>query len=202
METNNQQLNTDSPRNGRRPLRVGFDLDGVLLYNPARIMRLPIATFKRIFVPKRKKKFLIPRSFISKIIWEALHLSSLFIAPGFDEIETLVKKGKITAYIVTGRYHFLDTNTKRWIDKLNRQHIFSGVHINIRDEQPHVFKARAIDELKLDIFIEDNWDIVEHLSKKTKVRILWIYNIFDRIIDYPHKFSNLKKAISSLKKNV
>jgi len=45
----------------KRPLRVGFDLDGVLLYNPARIARPLVAFVKKHFLKKRTKLFLYPK---------------------------------------------------------------------------------------------------------------------------------------------
>jgi len=57
-----------------------------------------------------------------------------------------------------------------------------------------------INKLDLDIFVEDNWDIVKHLKMKNeKLKIYWIYNIFDRSINYKYKFSSLKNVINYLK---
>lgn len=186
----------------RRPLRVGFDLDGVLLYNPVRIVRLPISIVKRLFFKKRHKKFIIPKGPVSKFLWRSAHWTSMFIAPGFDKIETLVQSGKIEAYIITGRYNFLESDFKTWLKKLNRKNIFSGTYINKKNEQPHLFKERMIKDLKLDVFIEDNYDIVEHLVKKTRSRIFWIYNFLDRGIIHPYKFSGLKTALDKITKTI
>ncbi|KXK10326.1 MAG: hypothetical protein UZ22_OP11002000840 [Microgenomates bacterium OLB23] len=43
-----------------KKLKVGFDLDGVVLYNPARIVRAPVVRFKHIFLPKKEKVFYVP----------------------------------------------------------------------------------------------------------------------------------------------
>ena len=56
-----------------------------------------------------------------------------------------------------------------------------------------------IKKLNLDIYVEDNWDIVRKIKdQKSKIKILWIYNILDRNIKYKHKFSSLKKVIDHL----
>lgn len=70
-----------------------------------------------------------------------------------------------------------------------------GVHFNADDEQPHEFKERMIHKLRLDMYIEDNFDIVEHISKNPKVQIVWIYNILDRHIQFSKKAPTLLKAI-------
>lgn len=183
-----------------KPLKVGFDLDGVLLYNPARILRLPITLFKRIFIKKRQKKFLVPSSPFSKFIWKTLHWSSLFIAPGFEEIEKLAKKGAIEAYIISARYNFLQDDFHHWIKKLNKNSPFTGIHFNEKNEQPHLFKEKMLHKLGLDVFVEDNYDIVSHLNGKTQTKIFWIYNFLDRAIDHSYKFANLSKAVEQIKK--
>ncbi len=183
-----------------RPLRVGFDLDGVLLYNPARIARFPIAIFKRLFLRKRRIKFYYPKRPWEKGLWRVFHWSSLFVAPGFDEIKRLVEKGKIEAYLVTARYSFLENDLKWWLKRMKIDHTFAGIHHNKKDEQPHLFKERMIKDLDLDVFVEDNFDIVKHLTQKTKAKIFWIYNILDRMIEHPHKFPTLKKTIERIVK--
>ena len=184
----------------KKQLRVGFDLDGVLLYNPARIVRPIVAAVKNIIFKKKKVSFYFPKSKLEKFIWLGFHKSSLFIAPGFKEILKLIKGKKIKACIVSSRYSFLKEDFEKWLKKLNVHHLFSGIYFNQKDKQPHIFKEELIKKLKLDIFIEDNWDIVNYLNVKcqmlnVKTKILWIYNLFDRNISYFYKFSSLKKTV-------
>ncbi len=197
-----------------RPLRVGFDLDGVLLYNPARIIRPIVAIFKNIFVKKKRHTFIIPKSPLQQKVWSLLHLSSMFIAPGFQDVKKLIEEGKIEAYIITARYSFLKDDFVKWQKKMNAQKYFKACYSNENDEQPHLFKERMIKELDLDLFIEDNWDIVSHLHNnmslkngetdptKLKPKIFWIYNIMDRNIEHPFKYPYLKKAVKELQKMV
>ncbi len=184
----------------KKPLKVGFDLDGVLLYNPARLARLPITLFKHAFFKKRAKKFIIPNHPISKFIWSLAHWTSLFVSPGFDQIEKMVKQGKIDAYIISGRYSFLENDFQRWANRLNKAGIFTEMHFNKNDEQPHLFKEKLIKKLDLDVFIEDNWDIVSYLAKRGRTKIFWVYNIFDRNISHSYKFPGLKKAVERLRR--
>lgn len=186
----------------KKPLKVGFDFDGVLLYNPTRIVRAPVVLFKHFFMPRREKKFTIPKGKIAKFAWQLAHLSSFMIAPGLDEIERLVRAGKIEAHIITARFDFLEHDFKKKLQQVNKSGIFTSAHFNKKNEQPHMFKERMINELKLDAFIEDNYDIVNYLSKKQVAKVLWIYNIFDRNISHPYKFPNLRKAVERLKKSL
>ena len=182
-----------------RPLRVGFDLDGVILYNPARIIRPIVTGVKRLIMKKRKTSFYIPNTPFEKFIWYLLHKSSLFVSPGYSEIKKLVKNNSIEAYLITSRYSFLKKDFESWKKKLSAETVFVQCFMNEHNEQPHKFKEKMVQSLKLDVFIEDNWDIVEHLSKKCPdTRILWIYNIFDRGVTYPYRFNLLNKAVKAL----
>ena len=102
----------------RQPLKVGFDLDGVLLYNPARIFRPVIVFFKQLFLPEEKDKFHLPKTGLEKFIWWILHKSSFMPAPGLKDIESLVEKKQIKAYIVSARYESLKSDFNSWIKKI------------------------------------------------------------------------------------
>ncbi len=183
-----------------KPLRIGFDLDGVLLYNPVRTARLPVSIIKQLISPKKQLKFIIPKDPFSKFLWHAAHWTSLFIQPGYKELTELMKKGKIEGYLISARYDFLSDDFERWKKKLKTDGTFTGVYMNLKNEQPHHFKTRMVKELDLDIFVEDNLDIVRSLSKETRAKVFWIYNLFDRATDYPYKFPDLKRAIAQIEK--
>lgn len=181
-------------------LRVGFDMDGVLLYNPARIIRPIIALIKSVFLQKKSLTFYYPKSNYEKLFWRLVHKSSIYNAPGLHEISRLVKTGKIEAYLITARYNFLGAGVKKWVKKNKLENTFKEVIYNSENEQPHEFKERIIKKLKLDIYIEDNLDIVNHLTKTTQAKIFWIYNIFDRGVIFPQKYPHLASAMEEMKK--
>jgi hypothetical protein len=178
-----------------KPLKVGFDLDGVLLYNPTRVIRPLVSVVKRALLHKRKLKFYYPKTSVEKVFWALAHKSSIYTAPGLEEITRLVEEGKIEAYLITARFAFLGPGVQRWVKKKHLEKTFTGVYYNAANEQPHEFKERMIKKLKLDLYVEDNFDIVQYLKEKTSARVLWIYNIFDSTTPFPHKFPHLKDAI-------
>jgi len=184
----------------KKQLRVGFDLDGVLLYNPARIIR-PLMSFVKKYILKRDlNKFYYPKNRIEKFIWWFLHKSSLWPSSGIKDLIKLIEQKKIKAYVVSARYELLENDFNDWIKIIDPNKKFSGYFYNNKNDQPQFFKEKMINKLDLDIFVEDNWDIVKHLKMKNeKLKIYWIYNIFDRSINYKYKFSSLKNVINYLK---
>ena len=139
------------------------------------------------------------------MFWEILHESSIFPAKGVDLLKKLVNDEKIEAHLVTARYSFLDDHLYNWLDKYNLRTIFKTITLNNEDEQPHLFKEKIIKKYKLDIFIEDNFDIVKYLAQNSKLktqnstlRIFWIYNILDRWNNFPNKFPYLEKALEEI----
>lgn len=177
------------------PLRIGFDMDGVLLYNPGRIIRPFISSLKRLLLMKKKLTFYYPKTPYEKVFWRFVHKSSIFNAPGLSEITKLVHEGKIEAYLITARYNFLGSSVENWVKKNKLETTFKGVFYNSKDEQPHKFKEHMVKKLGLDMYVEDNYDIVNHLSETTSAEVLWIYNILDRGTVFPKKFPHLRHAI-------
>lgn len=188
----------------KNKLKVGFDLDGVILYNPVRIIR-PVISFikrKKVIIKRDHLHFYYPKSNWEKTLWRLFHKSSIFQAKGLDDIKRLVDDGKIEAYIITARFGYLENDFNNWLKKINADKIFKKCYINAKNEQPHLFKKRMISELNLDVFVEDNWDIVEYLDKNKKTKALWIYNIFDYKIEYKYRFPNLYQAVQEISKMV
>ncbi len=194
----------------KKILKVGFDLDGVILYNPIRLVR-PIAKsfkpFKSFFLKQKKELFYFPKTKIEQFLFRLLHKTSFIPDPALNDIKKLVIAKEIEAYIVTGRYSFLKKDSDIWLKKIKAKTIFKECFQNKNDLQPNKFKEKMIKKLNLDVYIEDNWDIVQKLEKsplrqgysgQAKVKIFWLTNILDRHIPYQYKFNNLKEALKNL----
>ena len=188
----------------KTPLKIGFDLDGVLLYNPARIFRPVTIVAKSILRQKKQTKteFYYPKTEFEKILWNIVHWSSLYIADGYDEIIKLSDNKNIQSYIITSRYDCLKKDFERWLEKMHADTVFTAAFHNKNNLQPHVFKAQKIKELGLDFFVEDNWDIVQHINNNTHAKGLWISNAFDKSIPYNEKFMSLKEAMAFIKQTI
>lgn len=182
----------------KRKLVIGFDFDGVIVYNPFRLVRAPWAYFKNKVLKKRQLSFFYPVNKFQKIIWRIMHDSSILPAKGKDKLAQLIKSQEIEAHLITGRYSFLDNHLHNWLNKYRMKSFFKSINCNKKDQQPHLFKEEKIKKLNLDIYIEDNWDIVQYLAKNTKAKIFWIYNLVDRGRDYRYKYPYLEKALDEI----
>jgi hypothetical protein len=179
-------------------VRIGVDFDGVVAYNPFRLIRAPVKWFKKRFLGISKTTFFVPKTPAERLIWIIIHESSFFPARGTKLLNGLATNPSYEFHLVTGRYGFLKNNLMKWLKRYHLDATFKTININENCEQPHIFKDKMINKLKLDAFIEDNLDIVRYLENKSKTKILWIFNIFDRKQVYPHKFPYLESALKNI----
>lgn len=182
----------------KKRIVIGVDFDGVVAYNPFRVIRAPIAYVKKNILGIKKTKFYIPQSSLEKILWIILHESSVFPANGVELLRELVEQDIVEAHLVTARFHFLQDRLYRWLRRYDLERVFASITVNERDEQPHLYKERVVTSKRFDYFIEDNLDIVAHLAKTTETDILWIYNLLDRFHPYEKKFPYLKQALEHI----
>ena len=190
----------------KEKIKVAFDMDGVLLYNPSRIFRTLISKSKKAnLFPRKELEFYHPQNKFEKWFWLFLHKSSFKIANGFKKLEKMVKAGDLEIYIVSGRFSCLQNDSKKWLKKLNKKNMFKGIYFNDCDQDPHVFKEKMLKELQVDYFVEDNWDVVNYLHHKLELKnqkpeIWWVTNLFDQTIEYPHKYLSFKSVLNDLRK--
>lgn len=181
-----------------KKIRVGVDFDGVVAYNPARILRGYVKWFKRRVLGITRLSFMVPKNPVVKLLWILIHESSVFPARGIGLLKTLAAEDRYEFYLITGRFPILERSLRRWLKRNKLEVLFKTVCINTKEEQPHLFKQAKIEELNLDYYIEDNLDIVEYLSGKTKTKVFWIYNVADRNRPYQNKFPYLEKALEAI----
>ena len=182
-------------------IKIGFDMDGVLLENPSRIFRSLISRSKKAHLfPRKELEFYHPESALEKWLWLMVHKSSFRLAPGFIELEKLHAEGKLELYVVSARFACLSSDTSRWVKRLNQKQIFKELYFNELDEQPHLFKLGMVKKLKLDYFVEDNWDVASYLAtEQSKTEVWWLSNLLDRGINYPHKFFSFQAVVTKIK---
>jgi len=183
-------------------LRVGFDLDGVILYNPIRTFRVIASSLKftkPLLFHEKTDEFYFPNSPVEQFIWRQLHKTSFCLADGIEKIKKLTEQGKIETFLITGRYSFLKKDFEYWLKKMEADTIFKGYYYNKNDQQPNLFKQQMIKKLQLDYFVEDNWGIIQKLNGVLKTtKVIWISNFLDRNIRYKYKFFGLNEVAEFL----
>jgi hypothetical protein len=186
--------------NKPKKIKVGFDLDGVLFFNPLRFVRAPIELAKKYILNKNTMSFYVPKTRAEELMWRAVHMSSLRPATGWARIRELSEQGLIEPYLITARFRCLKNDFNRCLRTINAESYFAGCYQNLDDEQPHLFKEKMVKQLGIEYYVEDNWNIVSHLSQNTEAKVLWITNIFDASIPYEPRFPSLASAIKQLEK--
>ncbi len=189
----------------KKTIRVGFDFDGVIAYNPLRFMRLPVSLLGLLFGKKDKVVTYCPKTKIEEWFWIVLHETSFFPAIGLSELKKLLYEGRIEGYLLTSRYACLEGSFYRWLNKHKIDKLFKGYFLNKQNEKPHLFKERIIRQLDLDYYIDDNFGIVEYLAEKVgnkkngfKTQIHWIYNFLEKRNPYQYKHPHLKKFLEQI----
>lgn len=190
-------MSSQTDVSNRPKVKVGFDLDGVLFYNPLRIIRGPLDAIK-----KGATLHYIPRTPIERFIWRIIHLSSYTPAKGWQDIRRLTQEGLIEPYVITARFSCLRDDFEKCMKIIDARDYFAGCYQNLNDEQPHLYKERMIRELGIQIYIEDNWNIIEHLQSTTNTTIYWVSNFLDANIAFDRRFSDLTHAIRALEQEV
>jgi len=185
----------------KEKIRVGFDFDGVLFYNPIRLLRPLLDLFKKHALHVPSTTFYVAKTKSSYAIMRLVHASSFMPNVGLSDFLKLMNNPKYEVFVVTARQAFLMPDLYLLL-KMYGVHIpHEVIYCNKRDEQAHVFKERMMKELRLDFYVEDNWDIVDYLRQHTKTRVVWLFNRIDKLIIHDtFKAPNVKEAVKLIKK--
>lgn len=159
----------------KKKIKIGVDLDGVIIGKP-------------FFVPKDLMEWLVRSHNNSKTKYRFPKLKAEIylrkkshhwllrppIRKNLEAIKELAKKKNIEIYIISGRYGFLKEKTQFWLKKHRAKNSFKRTFINLRNEQPHLFKERILKKLNLDYFFDDDPIIIKHLKTQVKNTKLYL----------------------------
>ena len=158
-------------------MEIGFDLDGIFVNTPPFVPPQIINWLYRKHFQK-SLSYSIPKLPISKFIRRTSHISP-FRPPIKKNIKTLSQimlNPNLKLYLISGRYGFLEKLTFKLLHKYNLITPFAKIYLNSSDEQPHLFKEKILKKLNLDLFIDDDLDLLKHLQNSgIKTKLIW-YN--------------------------
>lgn len=155
-------------------LKIAFDFDRVFVNYPPFI---PSTLIEYLYKRRNHKlSYRIPGKIEQQI--RILSHISFFRPPIKDNILTLVKifnEDEFLIYLISSRFSFLRKRTEEW----NRNHkiskYFEKMYFNFDDEQPHLFKDKIIKKEKINIFIDDDLDLLFYLAgQNPNVNFYWL----------------------------
>jgi hypothetical protein len=151
-----------------KKVKIGFDLDGVVIGKPFFVPQLLMEKLVREKVD-HQLSYRYPKSVIEKKIRIFSHHPILRppIKDNIVLIKELYKSNMYEIYVVSSRYSFLERRTNEWFKFYNLRKFFKEIFINLEDEQPHIFKEKMIKKLKLNVFIDDDKPLLKFLKSKT-----------------------------------
>ncbi|MDD3531717.1 MAG: hypothetical protein PHR64_00460 [Candidatus Shapirobacteria bacterium] len=151
----------------KRRIKIGFDLDGVIIDRPPLV---PKTWLERLFRGTKDCGLVynFPTNRGHQWLRKLSHHS--FFRPPIRKNLTFLKKisqdPNFEVYLISGRYSFLEKETAKWLAKKGLGGNLSGVFINEADLLPHIFKKKIIKKLGLDFYFEDDNQIVSFLRKE------------------------------------
>lgn len=152
----------------KKKIKIGFDLDGVIVGKPFFIPRKLLEWLVRSH-NNQQKKYRFPKLKVE--IWLRKTSHHWLLRPplkrNLEKIRELSQLNNLDLYSVSGRYGFLQNRTRKWIQKNKLKKLFKGIYINDKNQQPHLFKEKMIEKLGLDYFFDDDPIIINHLKKTT-----------------------------------
>jgi len=157
-------------------MNIGFDLDKVFVDYPPFIPHWIIDT---LYKEKDNGILLyrVPGTFEQKLR-QLSHTSFLRppIKKNLSFLQSLSKEKKYNLYLISSRFGFLKKQTEELAKKHNFYNIFKKLYFNYQNEQPHEFKNRVLQEIKIDRYIDDDLSLIKHLAKKNPKSIFYWLN--------------------------
>ncbi len=169
------------------PQNIGFDFDRVLVNYPPFVPAWLIDWLYRRH-DKKTLTYRIPHSKTEQTLRKIshFHLFRPKISTNTNFIYELHQNHKHhNLYLISSRYKFLEKITHKLLRRYHLADVFSSVNLNTKNEQPHLFKEKAIKRLKINLYIDDDLDLLKHLHKTCpKTKFFW-YNPTHKMASVP-----------------
>ena len=156
-------------------MNIGFDLDKIFINTPPVV---PIEIIEWLYKEKtnHELKYRIP-SRPEQILRIFSHYPPFRqpIAENMNFLKKLASANKDKYYLISSRFGFLKTRTDNLIKKYHFDKIFNAMYFNYDNKQPHEFKNEIIKKLDLDMFVDDDLQLLEYLTDKNpKTKFFWL----------------------------
>ena len=164
-------------------MNIGFDLDRIFINYPPFVPARAIDYFHQDH-SKKRLFYRIPKTPLSKFFRRLIHCSPMRpkIAKNIRFIQNFPYHNphKPNLYLISSRYKTLEDITRRKLKEYNLVEPFDAIYLNIKNQQPHIFKAGMLKKLKINLFVDDNLLVLKYLKKHCpKTQLLW-YNPYTK----------------------
>lgn len=166
-------------------MKIGFDLDKVLINYPPLIPgKLIDWLYKHdpqeilsLESPNKELSYHIPKSRLEIFLRKLSHLQ--FLRSPIQQNVTFLKnlnQSSHQIYLISSRYKFLEEITYKLLKKYDLFSPFKKIYLNLENQQPHIYKEKIIKELGLNIYIDDDLDLLQHVQKTCPQTAFYWYN--------------------------
>ena len=159
----------------RKIIRVGIDMDGVLARHSVGGFWVWVRKVKENLLKKSNcSSYYYPTSWIERFTWKIINERKKPFSTNIRILQRMKNDGNFRFFLVTGRFKFMEEQTRNWLAKYKLDSVFEKILINIPDIDPMTFKKKTIEKYDLDVYIEDDLEIINFLKGKTKTKYLWV----------------------------
>ena len=159
----------------KEAIKIGVDLDGVIACHLWGGFWVKLRKFKEKILKKANfSSYYYPVTFLERWGWKLINWSR---KPFVDQsgLFPLLAKGKgYRFYLITSRFKFLKELTEVGLKRYHFDGHFEQILINHQNLNPFVFKLQTIKQLKLDFFIDDDFELIEYLRLRTTTKFYWV----------------------------
>lgn len=156
-------------------MNVGFDLDKIFINFPPLV---PSKVIDWLYKGKSNGslKYRIPGKAEQIIrIFSHYPLFRPPITQNLNYVKSLALANKNKYYLISSRFSFLERRTSAIIKRYRLDKIFNGMYFNYSNSQPHEFKDEIIKKLDLDMYADDDLQLLEYLiNKNQKTKFFWL----------------------------
>lgn len=184
-------------------MNIGFDLDRIFINYPPLV---PARLIDWLYRDPSKKElsYRIPTFKVEQYFRKITHFKPLRpkIQKNIDYVNILSQQPNLKLFLVSSRFQFLEKLTHKLLQRLKLDIPFTTIFLNVKNEQPHLFKEQMIKKLKLNIYIDDDLELLLYLKNKCPgTKLLWYHpqgnhHALDRI----RKIKDLQDVEKYLKK--
>ena len=156
-------------------MNIGFDLDKIFINYPPFV---PDVLIDKLY--KQESNGVLSYRIPSKpeqLLRTLTHHPLLRppIKKNIEYVKKLNSRNTHKYYLISSRFSFLKNRTQTIIQKYGLNTIFDGLYFNFGDKQPHIFKNETIKILKIDLYVDDDLRLLQHLAKdNTKAKFFWL----------------------------